>query len=151
MDNKVTEPGGSVPTLLCLPLSGSSRTWERWTAPGPGGSWCQSAATLDCSLRYRLSSPAALCNARCQKVIASERVLPSPKTPGLFSARHHFGSSCVLLGQGGAGAPDPTDLKATHGWIAGSFEALFKLLATPTHHGHGQTLSSAGAPGGALR
>eukprot|EP00971_Amphidinium_carterae_P044100 867832-Amphidinium_carterae.1 len=147
MDNKVTEPGGSVPALLCLPLSGSSRTWERWQVPGPGGPWCQSAATLDCSLRYRLSSTVALCNACCQKIATSERVPPSPKTPGLFPARHHFGSSCVLLGQDGAGAPAPTALKADHGWIAGSFEAVcFTLLDRRSLFPAFQTLSHAHLP-----
>eukprot|EP00971_Amphidinium_carterae_P128376 2543048-Amphidinium_carterae.1 len=120
-DNTVTEPGGSVPTLPCQPLSRSSRYWERWTAPGPGGSWCCSAATLDCSLRYKLTSSEVLRIVWCEKVPASDSVPPSPKTPGLFPARHYFGSSCVLLGSGGAGAPDPVALKASHGWKAGSF------------------------------
>eukprot|EP00971_Amphidinium_carterae_P212600 4219305-Amphidinium_carterae.1 len=117
-DNKETEPGGSVPALLCLPLSCSSRSGEGWTASGPGGSWCRSAATLDCSLRYQLSFPEALCTECCQKAMASERVLPSPKTPCLFPVRYHFGSSLVLLGPGGAGAPDQNAQGAFHGWKA---------------------------------
>eukprot|EP00971_Amphidinium_carterae_P246172 4889253-Amphidinium_carterae.1 len=119
----VTEPGGSVPTLPCQPLNRSSRSGNRWSAPGPGGSWCHSAATLDCSLRYHLTSSESFRKVCCKSVIASERELPSPKAPSLFPARHHFGSSGVLLGSGGAGAPDLNAFDAFRGWKAGSFGA----------------------------
>eukprot|EP00971_Amphidinium_carterae_P034629 681795-Amphidinium_carterae.1 len=66
LDNTVTEPGGSVPAFPCQPLSRSSRHWTRWTAPGPGGSWCWPAAPLDCSLRYQLASSEVLCTLCCR-------------------------------------------------------------------------------------
>eukprot|EP00971_Amphidinium_carterae_P067173 1329785-Amphidinium_carterae.1 len=144
-----TEPGGSVPFPLCRTSNWSSRSGSRRRAPGPGGYWDSPASALDCSLRQHPSPAGDFRHVCCENVWHSDCGCPLSKNPCLFPARHHFGSSGVLLGPGGAAVPLAVVSDTFHGWKA-PFQPS-KVLATPSHHGHGSTLSSAGAPGGALR
>eukprot|EP00971_Amphidinium_carterae_P165923 3288753-Amphidinium_carterae.1 len=98
-----TEPGGSCPVLTRVATKCTLKPWQHKWEPAPGGCWPQVQGALD-------------------------YLLAPLKIPGLFPARHLFGSRGVLLAPlGGGTLLASSGPPAIHGWIARFWEPALGL------------------------